>query len=226
MQQVQTAPRLSRRASRPNWAWIAVGLAAILLVALALSPAGQTAVASFLAVVRLGRTEVSIGPAYTPSVLPATAAAGDTAVRESLTLEEARAQVGFTIPQPTHLPPGYRLNEVYGYTYPDLPAWVPQPLFVELLYVDGHEEDLRLRIYSISLGSEANISGLNFQAAPIQDVQEVDINGQPGVLLRLGEAGLGVFWQEMVWEQDELILSLSSAHLVEEDLLRIARSVR
>lgn len=226
MRQVQAANRSTGWAPRFRLAWVIAGLVAVLLAVMLLSPVGQTAVGSFLAVFRLGRTEVRIGPAYTPSALPATVVASHTAVLESLTLAEAQAQLAFAIPQPTYLPAGYQLKTVQSYTYPDLPAWVSQPFFVELHYADRQEGELILRVYSTMLGSEASISALNFQAGPIQDVRNVDVNGQPGVLLQLGSDRLDFAWQEVVWEQDELIVALSSAHLTEGDLLRIARSVR
>ena len=76
------------------------------------------------------------------------------------------------------------------------------------------------------LGDHASISGLNLEAAPIQGVQDVDVNGQAGVLLQLGTQEHQTAWQEIVWEQDDLILALYGANLTEADLLRIARSVR
>ena len=214
------------RARRLRLGWAAAGLAVVLLAALLWTPQGETAVASFLAVLRLGRTEVRITPAGTPSTLPATALAASTAVRESLTLEEAQQRIPFAIPQPAYLPPGYTLRAVDSYTYPDLPAWVPQPFFVELVYGNGHDDDLVLRVYSILLGDGASISRLNLQATPIQEVRDVEVDGQPAVLLRLGHEPDQVAWQELVWERDDRILALSSAYLSAEDLLRIARSVR
>ena len=119
--------------------WAAVGLAVILGLVMLLTPLGQTAVASFMAVFNLGRTQVRVEPPYTPSALPATAAVGSNAVIETLTLEEAQSLFPFTIPQPVYLPSGYGLEAIKGYTYPDLPAWLPQPLFVELVYADDQE---------------------------------------------------------------------------------------
>jgi hypothetical protein len=115
---------------------------------------------------------------------------------------------------------------VNSYTYPDLPAWVPQPLFVELVYGDSQGEVLNLRVYSIVLGEEASISALNLQARSIQEATDVEVNGQPGVTLRLGPEGAEAVWREVVWEQADLILSLSSVNLTEAELLHIARSVR
>jgi hypothetical protein len=207
---------------RPAWGMAA--LAAVLLVVALLTPLGQTALASFMAVFNLGRTEVHITPAHLTTT--ATAVAGSTAVVGDLTLEQAQAQVSFAIPQPADLPPGYRLLEVKSYTYPDLPAWIPQPFCIELVYDDGQEHQFALRLYPITLGDRASISRLNLEATPIQDVRDVDVNGKPGVLLSLGAPGAETIWQDLVWEQDDLILALSAASLTEEELMRIARSVR
>jgi hypothetical protein len=225
--QVQVAGRASRRAGKSRLirprraAWAVVGLVVVALVVLSLTPFGQTAVASFMAVFHLGRTDVSIAPVYTPS-----AATGTTAIPSKLTLKEAKELVSFPIPQPAYLPPGYRLSGVNSYTYPELPTWVPQPFYVELVYKHDGGDELVLGVYSILLGDQASISRLNLQATPIEAVRDVDVNGQPGVLLRLGTGQAGAAWQQVVWEHGDLILALSSVDLTEDDLMRVARSVR
>jgi hypothetical protein len=192
------------------------GLVTLLLAAVLITPLGGAAVASFRAVFNLGRTDVAITQSTTPTVT-----AGSTGVRESMTLEEAQAAVAFDIPEPAYLPAGYRLLEVNGYSYPDLPAWMPQPFFVELIYGDGGDGACNLRIYPIVLGSEASVSGLNMETTSVKKVQDLMIDGQPGVLLRVG----GGDWQELVWEHGELIMALSSSDLNEAELLQVARSV-
>jgi hypothetical protein len=216
------ATRPAGRRPRLRVAWY--GLVALLLLVTLLTPVGQTALASFMAVFRLGRTEVSITPA--DLTLTATAVAESTAVRQELTLEQAQAQVHFAIPEPGYLPSGYRLRGAISYTYPDLPAWVPQPFAIELIYENGQGQQISLRLYPILLGDKASISRLNLEAAPIQDVRDVDVSGKPGVLLRLGAEGAEAAWQEVVWEQGDLILAMSTASLTEEELLDMARSVR
>ncbi len=217
------AVHASRRA-RLRVGWAISALALLLAGTMLLTPQGKTAVAQFLAVFRLGRTEVRITPADT--IGTPTEAATIAAIERTLHLEDAQTQVNFPIPQPAYLPPSHRLRGVKTYSYPDLPAWVPQPFSVELLYADDEGRELSLRLYPILLGDRASISHLNLEAAPIQDVREVDVNGQLGVLMRLGTVTERVTWQEVVWEQDNLLLALSSAHLSEADLLRVARSVR
>jgi hypothetical protein len=226
MRQVQAAAAPERPRFRFRLGWAAAGLAAILLMVTLLTPQGQTALASFMAVFSLGRTEVRITPVNTPSTLNATATAGASAIRQPLTLDEAQALLPVAIPQPAYLPPGYSLREVSSHTYPDLPAWIPQPFFVELLYGDDNQGQATLRAYPIMLGDHASISGMNLEAAPIQGVQDVDINGQAGVLLQLGTEQHKTAWQEVVWEQGDLILALYGTNLSQADLLRIACSVQ
>jgi len=226
MRRVRGAAVQARQRPSFRLGWAAAGLAAILLVVTFLTPQGQTALASFMAVFDLGRTEVRITPVNTPSTMRATAAGEGSTVQERLTLDEAQALVPFTIPQPAYLPSGYGLRQVSSYTYPDLPAWIPQPFFVELVYGDSADGQATLRVYPIMLGDHASISGLNLEASPIQGVQDVDVNGQAGVLLQLGTQEYQTAWQEVVWEQGDLILALYGANLTQADLLRIARSVQ
>ncbi len=216
MRRVRVAPQPQRRLPRFRLVWAVAGLATVLLLVLFLTPLGGAAVASFRAVFDLGQTDIEITQATTPTVT-----AGLTSVRQQMTLEEAQSLVAFEIPEPAHLPPGYVLQEVNGHSYPDLPAWVPQPFSVELTYGDDAGGFLHLRIYPIILGSEASISGLNLEATSVEKVQDLVVDGQQGVLLHVG----GGDWQEVVWEHGSLILALSSDDLAEAELLQVAQSV-
>lgn len=216
-----------RRLSHLRPGWVAAAVAIGLLAVMLLTPLGHTAVASFMAVFKLGRTEVHITPMVTSTATGAAVEVQPTAVQQSLTLAEAR-KLPFAILEPAVLPPGYSLRRVTGYTYPDLPAWVPQPFSVELVYGDSSGHEFSLHLYPISLGegNQLNVSRLNLEAAPIRDVQDVQVNGQPGVLLQLGKATDKAVWQEVVWEQGNLLLSLSSSDLSTADMLAVARSVK
>ncbi len=222
--------RRPRRSAGPvpmlKLAWAAAGLVAVLLVVMLLTPFGQSAVAGLRAVLDLGQTDVRVGPGYTPPATSATTVEGGPAVQQDLTLEEAQSLVSFVIPQPAYLPPGFRLEGVSTYTYPNLSAWVPQPFFVELIYHNSQGEELLLRVYSITLGDAASISSLNLRAPPIEQVEDIEVNGQPGALLRQEPDRSGAVGRELVWEQDDKILTLFSADLEEEDLLRIAGSIQ
>lgn len=226
MHRVRDAQGKPRRRGRFNPAW-AVAVAALLLLVALVTPAGQTAVAGFMAVFNLGRTEVRITPADAPTSVDVTADVPSVARRDSLTLEEAQALVAFAIQQPAHMPPGYRLQQVIGYSYPDLPAWLPQPFIVELDYGDGARGEFSVRLYPIALGAgdQATVAGMNLEAGPIREVRDVEVAGQPGVLLSLGREGADATWQELVWEQDGLVVVLTTSALTEDELLEVARSV-
>lgn len=225
---VRTGSSRSRWLPRLRVGWAFCGLGIVLLLLALLTPMGKTAVASFMDVFRLGRTEVRITPADTPAGVLATAEAGSAVIREQLTLEEAGDLVRFSILQPAHLPAGYQLEEVVGHFYPDLPPWVPQPFSIELIYRDAQGEELALRHFPITLGADdhAGVSGMNLTASPIQDVLDVDVNGQPGILLQLGSGRGEPTWQELIWEQGNLILALTATDLTEAELLRVSRSVQ
>ncbi|MFC2023501.1 DUF4367 domain-containing protein [Chloroflexota bacterium] len=212
---------------RPVWA--AVAVAVVIFVVISVTPWGQTALASFMAVFDLGRTQVRITPADVPSGISSTAQIQGATLQQDMTLESAKAEVPFAMLVPSYLPAGYRLERVTGYTYPDLPAWIPQPFSAELLYSANDGKEVSMRMYPIRLGAGEQaslISAMNLEAASIQGVQDVDVNGQPGVVLRLGPAGAKAIWHEVVWEQDDLILAISTADLSQIELLRMARSVR
>lgn len=225
MHEVRQTGGAPGRTLRRRLGWAVAALVVLLLAVMLLTPLGETAVAGLMAVFDLGRTDVRIAPEYTPATLPATAVDGGRAVQHNLTLEDAQDLVAFAIPKPGYLPPGFRLERVNSYLYPDLPAWVPQPFFVELIYLDGAGEELLLRVYSIALGEGASIASLNLRAPPIEDAKDVDVNGLPGVLLRQDLDRPGAVWQELVWEQGDLILALSSVDFDEAELLSIARSI-
>jgi hypothetical protein len=184
--------------------------------------------ASFMAVFNLGRTEVNITPASEPLASLATAEVRSSAIAVSLTLEEAPDRLAFSLLEPSYLPRGFSLAEVTGFTYPELPAWLPQPFSVQLKYADGEGSEFMLRLYPIALGEDGQpaVSRMNLEAAPIRGVREVDIGGRPGVLLQVGRGDGEASWQEIVWEQDDLVLALSTTDLSEQELLRVARSVR
>lgn len=228
MGRIRSAKGSDQGATRCRLSWAVTGLATALALALIvwITPLGQTAVASFLAVFHLGQTEVRITPANTQAIQEATAAVGRSTIERYASLEEAQARVPFALVQPAYLPPGYRLRDIKSYTYPDLPTWLPQPLLAELVYEDQQGRQMLLQIYPILLGEQASISGLNLQAKPIQDVQDVTVGGQPGVLLQLGQERKEAGWQQVIWEHEDLILALTATGLDTAELLRVGGSVR
>ncbi|MBN1659401.1 MAG: DUF4367 domain-containing protein [Anaerolineae bacterium] len=210
--------RIALLAQEPRWrparlGWAAAALAAMLLLVFLVTPLDEKAMASFLSVFNLGHTDVQVAHVATPE-MPAAEA-----LQATWTLAEARDTFSFPLPEPAYLPPGYTMQVVHSYTYPDLPAWVPQPLSAELVYSHG-PHTLSLLVYPIMLGNQATIRGIDLEATTVRDTQDVDVNGHPGVLMHLG-----TWWSEVVWEDGELILAVRSTDLPEAELLRVARSV-
>jgi len=103
--------------------WAVAGLVVMLLVASVFVPGGQRAWAS-MARSLLGQTRVEL----TPKVGSETRS-----VREPLRdLVAAELLIGRALSVPKSLPQGYVLQEITAVSFPDLPAWISQPLFVEL----------------------------------------------------------------------------------------------
>jgi hypothetical protein len=125
---------------------------------------------------------------------------------------------------PRTLPQGYELFDITAVSYPDLPAWIPQPFYVELGYgVPGELPSLRLRQYRLMFGQTGRITAFQPASELVAQLQEVDVAGVPGALLTFsgGDATYG-----LIWERDGLLLELETDRLDQEELLRIARTVR
>jgi len=185
--QRQRAAERSTRLPRLRPGWAMAAAAAIVLAVGLFTPLGHTALASFLAVFNLGRTEVHVTPADLTSTT--TAVAESTAVVADLTLEQAQAQVSFSIPQPADLPPGYGLSGVHSYSL-SRPAGVDTAAFL-------HRAGLRRRTGTPGRAApvpdrarrQGQHSRLNLEAAPIQDVRDVDVNGKARRAAAPGRSG-------------------------------------
>ncbi|MBC7249386.1 MAG: hypothetical protein H5T62_03810 [Anaerolineae bacterium] len=229
VQRAQSIGRGWRR--RPmTRAWAAVALALVLLaVVIGVSPPGRQAIAEVMGVFQLGRIEVRVTPRAT--VQPG--------VEHQVTREEvlpdlaaAEELVGYELLTPASLPEGYDLYAVRAVYYDDLPAWVPQPFYIDLDYRppggDAHPYYLRLREYRLSFGGPGDgISALRFAAGEVSLADDVDLDGRRGVLLHLPGAAFPPeeVLLEVVWEQDGVVLELMSQELSAEELVAVARSV-
>ena len=226
------AKSVSRRWRWRAWprALAAVALTLVLAVAvIGASPVGRRAFAEVMGVFRLGRVEVRVTPRATmqPTV------EHQVTRQESLPdLAAAEALVGYELLTPMALPEGYVLRAVRAVYYDDLPAWIPQPFYVELDYgppaEDAHPYYLRLREYRISFGGPGEgISALRFASGEVSMAQEVDLDGQRAVVLHLPGAAFppAEALLEVVWEQDSVVVELMSRELSAEELIAVARSV-
>jgi hypothetical protein len=221
------APRQSPR-FRSRWQpalWSALGTAAVLVVlwlALpGLGPSGETSVWAHMRAVLLGQTRVELTPTLEAAASP---------VREPLRdLVAAELLIGRAPSLPKTLPEAYTLQEVAAISYPDLPAWISQPLCVELCYGDAETPcALRLRQYRLLFRDFGGISGVRVASGAVRDVKEVDLQGVTAMHFTLARDGdpQAPPLQTLVWERDGLLLELESEYVGPEQLLEIARSTR
>ncbi len=198
--------------------WGALITALTLFVLWTLTPAGQTAWARVLVTLKLRQTTVEITPPTEGE---------DTeplhAVREPLRdLLAVELIMGRAPALPRALPEGYTLREMTAVSFPDLPRWISQPLYVELGYgPEQAPQSLYLREYRLRFREEGGI--LSYKQLGEATVEAVDVAGVEGALITLyGDTPA----YSIVWERDGLLLELHSQVLDKNILLDIAQTVR
>jgi hypothetical protein len=205
----------------PYWArwrsvaWGALAATVVLLGVFLSLPTGQHVLAQAMRIL-LGQTEVALTPTLSPPTR---------ALREPLdSLLAVELAMGRAPSLPRTLPEGYVLREMAAISYPELPEWISQPFYVELAY--GLEEGplgLWLREYRLLFREYGGIKSIAATSESVSHMQEVDVSGVPGAMMTFSDAGS---WHTVVWERDGLLLELKTDCLSEEELLRVARSVR
>jgi hypothetical protein len=125
---------------------------------------------------------------------------------------------------PKVLPEGYELIEIAAVSYPDLPAWISQPFFIELDYGPvGDSPGLCLREYRLLFREYGGISAFQPSSEAVASFEVVDVSGVSGTLLTF--AG-GDATYTVIWERDGLLLELETDKLEKAELLEIAQTVR
>lgn len=210
-----------RRLRRAIWA--IAGLVGLLLVASVIVPGGQRAWAS-MARSLLGRTRVEL----TPKVGSETRS-----VREPLRdLIAVELLIGRAPAVPKAVPEGCALQEIAAVSFPDLPAWISQPLYVELCYGAAEATPIFcLREYRLAFRQTGRLDSVQVAGDVVTEFEQVDIGGVPGALLTMTPRdettdGQPVVEYTVLWERDGLLLELHSRVLTKEGLLETARSVR
>lgn len=195
--------------------WGALVTALILILLWTITPAGQSAWGQVLVSLKLRQTTVEITP---------TADAEPTrAVREPLRdLLAVELAMGRAPSLPKSLPEGYDLREMTAVSFPDLPAWISQPLYVELCYgTDETPKAICLREYRLLFREEGGI--LSYKPLGDSTIEPVDVAGVEGTLVtNYGDTPS----YSIVWERDGLLLELHSEILDKEMLLEIVQTVR
>ena len=213
-EQASTHPK----AGRLRWlsaAWGALAATAVLLSLLLFLSNGPQVLAQAMRIL-LGQTEVALTPTLPPP---------SPAKREPLPgLLAVELTMGRAPLLPRTLPEGYVLREMAAVSYPDLPEWISQPFYVELVY--GPEEGapgLWLREYRLLFREYGGIKGISAAIKSVARMEEVDVSGVPGAMLT---SSPGEETHTLVWERDGLLLELKTDCLSEQELLEVARTVR
>jgi hypothetical protein len=199
--------------------WGALAATLVLLAVWFVAPSGQQVWAAMRSSL-LGQTRVEL----TPTVGPETRA-----VREPLRdLVAVELLIGRAPSVPRALPDGYSLQEIAAVSYPDLPSWISQPLFVELCYgADVAPSGFCLRQYRLLFRELGGIGGVQVADKAVKEFQQVELGGATGTLLTFAaseERPRESF--TVLWERDGLLLELQSDVLAKDELLQVARSVR
>jgi hypothetical protein len=211
------APMGARRSR--TWrsaAWGALAATLVFLVVWMVAPSGQQVWAQVIRALKIGQTYVELTPTLDAPVR---------VVRDPLRdLVAAELLMGRAPSLPKVLPEGYELIEIVAVSYPDLPAWISQPFYIELSYgPEGGPPGLRLRQYRLLFREYGGISAFQPASESVSAFEMVDVSGVPGALLAFsrGDATLAV-----VWERDGLLLELETDRLEKAELLEIAQTVR
>ena len=221
------SPLVCRPVAWQSAAWGALTALVILVASWFLVPGGQKAWAQMLRALQLGQTRIELTP---------TLDGGESrAVRETLRdLVAVELLIGRAPALPKTLPEGYVLQEIAAVSFPDLPSWISQPLYVELCYGrEGAPSDLRLRQYRLLFKQFGGISGVQFSGDTVVGLEEVDVGGVRGTMLTFAregnQTGLSPADTErrtVLWERDGLLIELEASDLPADELLLVAQSVR
>jgi hypothetical protein len=180
-------------------------------------PNGQEVGAAMMRAL-LGQTRVELTPTLESDV-------PTREVREALRdLVAAELLMGRAPSVPRTLPEAYELQEITAVSYPDLPAWISQPFFVEQCYgAEGAPCGVCLRQYRLLFRQYGGISGFQVADDVVTAFEQVEVSGVPGTLLTMSRQGETY---TVLWERDGLLLELETDTLSKDEALRIARSVR
>ncbi|NLE76243.1 MAG: hypothetical protein GX605_05770, partial [Chloroflexi bacterium] len=132
---------------------------------------------------------------------------------------------------------GYRLQGVTAISLAEGPLWLREPLFVEASFAppDAAPElcYLSLRQGAVQPGAGWEVSTFLFRSEDVTSAETVEINGQPAALLALeGQPTQGrparrpPPLRELLWQQGDTMLELSTQALDPQELLRVARSLQ
>ncbi len=199
-----------------------VPFAVLALALLVLLPGPRAVVGNWMARIRLGRVDLVLAPEPTPrSVLVASS-------QDFASLGAAEQAAGFHVLAPAYLPAGYDLAGVQSVSYEQLPLWM-RPLYVESTYrperVKPEQVYVLLRQFNARQAGGVQVGEIEYQSQDIRSTRPLTLtHGAPAVLLEFRHSEPPL--RELIWEHDGMTLELWSATLSEDELVRVAESVR
>ncbi len=199
-----------------------VPFAVLALALLVLLPGPRAAVGNWMARIRLGRVDLVLAPEPTPrSVLVASS-------QDFASLGAAEQAAGFHVLAPAYLPAGYDLTGVQSVSYEQLPVWM-RPLYVESTYrperAKPEQVYVLLRQFNARQAGGVQVGEIEYQSQDIRSTRALTLtHGAPAVLLEFRQSDPPL--RELIWEHDGMTLELWSATLSEDEIVRVAESVR
>ena len=199
-----------------------VPFAVLALALLVLLPGPRAAVGNWMTRIRLGRVDLVLAPEPTPrSVLVASS-------QDFASLGAAEQAAGFHVLAPAYLPAGYDLTTVQSVSYEQLPVWM-RPLYVESTYRPEHarpeQVHVVLRQFNARQAGGVQVGEIEYQSQDILSTRSLTLpHGAPAVLLEFRHSD--PLLRELIWEHDGMTLELWSATLSEDEIMRVAESMR
>ena len=199
-----------------------VSFAVLALALLVLLPGPRAAVGNWMARIRLGRVDLVLAPEPTHrSVLVASS-------QDFASVADAERAAGFHVLAPAYLPAGYDLTTVQSVSYDQLPVWM-RPLYVESTYrperTGPEQVYVQLRQFNARQAGGVQVGEIEYQSQDIRSTRALTLtHGAPAVLLEFRHSEPPL--RELIWEHDGMTLELWSATLSEDELVRVAESVR
>lgn len=199
-----------------------VPFAVLALALIVLLPGPRAVVGNWMARIQLGRVDLVLAPEPTPrSVLVASS-------QDFTSLGAAEQAAGFHVLAPAYLPAGYDLAGVQSVSYEQLPMWM-RPLYIESTYRPERAKPEQvyalLRQFNARQAGGVQVGEIEYQSQDIRNTRALTLShGAPAVLLEFRQADPPL--RELIWEHDGMTLELWSATLPEDELVRMAESVR
>lgn len=204
-----------KRPPRLRWLTLATALCTALVAALAFSPSARAAFNGLI--VQIGEMVLLEPDETTSQATPLPESQVTIVPHETLPLEEAQARLPYSISLPAWVPDGFKMGTVAQIAY--FPGAGPQ-VTITWYGSDPNVGNIDLTIYA------QRIDWL----VETEDVQEVEVNGEPAALVVGGWDADSGQWNDSAgrmlnWMKGNEMYQLHSMGAAVEDLIRMAESI-